>query len=55
MRNSLERVVIDQTAHKVFIKDRYVEFSRRGFIAQQIVEQTGKVVTRDVLSQALFG
>ena len=53
---TLGQVVIDQAAHKVFIKDQRVEFSRREFsLLSKLIEQTGKVVTRDVLSQALYG
>lgn len=53
---SLGQVVIDQAAHKVFIKDQRVEFSRREFsLLSKLIEQNGKVVTRDVLSQALYG
>ena len=51
---SLGEIVIDQSAHKVFVKDQQVAFSRREFaLLSKLIEQTGKVVTRDVLSQAL--
>jgi two-component system response regulator QseB len=53
---SLGKIVIDQSAHKVFVKDQNVAFSRREFaLLSKLIEQTGKVVTRDVLSQALYG
>ena len=53
---SLGEVTIDQAAHKVFIKGKQVEFSRREFtLLSKLIEQTGKVVTREMLSQALYG
>tara|TARA_B100001989_G_C24513909_1_gene452032 strand:- start:632 stop:1306 length:675 start_codon:yes stop_codon:yes gene_type:complete len=52
----LGNVSIDQAAHKVFINDKQVEFSRREFtLLSKLIEQTGKVVTREMLSQALYG
>ena len=52
----LGKVSIDQSAHKVFISDNLVEFSRREFtLLTKLVEMNGKVVTRDMLSQALYG
>lgn len=49
-------VSIDQAAHKVFIKEKPIDFSRREFtLLTKLVEQTGKVVTREMLSQALYG
>jgi two-component system response regulator QseB len=52
----LGAVTIDQAAHKVFIREAQVEFSRREFtLLSKLIEQTGKVVTREMLSQALYG
>lgn len=52
----LGTVSIDQSAHKVFISDKLVEFSRREFtLLTKLIEMSGKVVTRDMLSQALYG
>ena len=52
----LGKISIDRAAHKVFIEKRAVEFSRREFtLLTKLVEMTGKVVTRDMLSQALYG
>jgi two-component system response regulator QseB len=53
---SLGDLVIDQAAHKVFIRERQVEFSRREFtLLSKLIEMNGKVVTREMLSQALYG
>ena len=53
---NLGGVTIDPAAHKVFINNSLVEFSRREFtLIQKLVEQTGKVVTREILSQTLYG
>ena len=53
---ALGKVMIDQAAHKVFVRESPVDFSRREFaLLSKLVEQTGKVVTRDMLSQALYG
>lgn len=49
-------VSIDQAAHKVFVKNNPIDFSRREFtLLTKLIEQTGKVVTREMLSQALYG
>ncbi|MEC8461471.1 MAG: response regulator transcription factor [Pseudomonadota bacterium] len=49
-------VTIDTAAHKVFISGKHVEFSRREFtLLNKLIEQTGKVVTREILSQTLYG
>lgn len=53
---NLGELTIDQAAHKVFIRERQVEFSRREFtLLSKLIEMTGKVVTREMLSQALYG
>lgn len=53
---SLGDLMIDQAAHKVFIRERQVEFSRREFtLLSKLIEMNGKVVTREMLSQALYG
>lgn len=53
---SLGGVMIDPEAHKIFVDGKQVDFSRREFsLLSKLVEQRGKVVTRDVLSQALYG
>lgn len=53
---ALGQVLIDQSAHKVFVQDNAVPFSRREFtLLSKLVELQGKVVTREMLSQALYG
>lgn len=52
----LGNVTIDTAAHKVYVSNVHVDFSRREFtLLTKLVEQTGKVVTREVLSQTLYG
>ena len=49
-------VVLDPAAHKVFILDEEVNLSRREFaLLQKLMEQSGKVLTRDSLTQTLYG
>ena len=49
-------VSIDIAAHKVIVGGKTIEFSRREFtLLSKLIEQTGRVVTRDMLSQALYG
>lgn len=52
----LGNVSIDIAAHKVLVGGKVIEFSRREFtLLSKLIEQTGRVVTRDMLSQALYG
>jgi len=52
----LGKVTIDPAAHKIFVDGKIVEFSRREFtLLSKLIEQTGRVVTRDILSQTLYG
>jgi two-component system response regulator QseB len=53
---TLGGVVIDPAAHKIFVAGEQTEFSRREFsLLSKLVEQSGRVVTREVLSQTLYG
>ena len=49
-------LVIDTAAHKVYVNGSLVEFSRREFtLLNKLVEQSGRVITREILSQTLYG
>lgn len=53
---SLGDVVIDTAAHEIKVSGDVVKFSRREFtLISKLIQQSGRVVTRDVLSQALYG
>ena len=55
-KRTLGDVIIDQAAHKVFVHNEQINFSRREFtLLSKLIEQNGRVVTRDILSQALYG
>ena len=52
----LGSVVVDTAAHKVFIDGTHTDFSRREFtLLSKLIEQSGRVVTREILSQTLYG
>ena len=49
-------VTLDPAAHKVFVLDQEINFSRREFaLLHKLMEQSGKVQTRDALTQTLYG
>lgn len=53
---TLGNVTLDPEAHKVFLGDEEVAISRREFsLLFKLLDRIGKVLTRDQLSQALYG
>ena len=53
---TIGKVSIDPAAHQVKVNDVAVIFSRREFtIIQKLMECAGRVVTRDVLNQTMYG
>ena len=53
---TLGGVVIDPAAHKIFVAGQHIDFSRREFtLLTKLIEQSGRVVTREILSQTLYG
>jgi len=49
-------IVLDPAAHTVLKSDKAVELSRREFdLLQMLMESPGKVLSRDTISQSLYG
>ena len=49
-------ITIDPAAHTVMLKDEIVPLSRREFtLLQKLIENAGRVISRDQLNQTLYG
>ena len=52
----LGKVLLDTAAHKMFIENIEMPLSRREFsLMYKLIEMPGKVVSRDILSQSIYG
>ena len=53
---SVGDITLDTSSHEVKVKDEIVILSKREFvIVQKLLENAGKVVTRDQISQTIYG
>ena len=53
---SFADITLDPASHTVFIKDEAINISRREFaLLQKLLENTGRVLSREQLTQTLYG